>query len=316
MSQLKAQQLSDARPLIVPEQRQGFQLPQWAIAALFLAPALLVYLLYAIYPIGQTFVYSLRDWSGIGEGTYIGLANYQEALQDSIFWRALRNNLVLVVASIIIQLPISLALALLLSTRFLGWRFVRAIYFFPLLLSTVAIGLVWIQIYNPSFGLLNGALDAIGLGNLQRAWLGNEATALPAIIVAVCWQYIPFYMVLFIAGLTTIPTELYEAAKIDGSGKWESFRHITLPLLRPIIRTAAILSLIGSLKFFDLVWVMTGGGPNRASELMATYMYERAFFTFRMGYGSAIATLLFIIAFVVTTLTIVIDQRRSGALED
>jgi raffinose/stachyose/melibiose transport system permease protein len=315
VSQPKAQQLSATRTYAVPEKGRQFQMPQWAIAALFLAPALIVYVLYVLYPIVQSFIYSLRDWSGIGDGTYVGLDNYREALQDGIFWRALWNNAILVVSSIVIQLPIALALAMLLSARFRGWRFFRAMYFFPLLLSTVAIGLVWIQIYNPTFGLLNGALDALGLGGLKQAWLGNESTALPAIIIAVCWQYIPFYMVLFIAGLTTIPEELYEAAKLDGSGRWDSFRHITLPLLRPIIRTGAILSLIGSLKFFDLVWVMTGGGPNRSTELMATYMYERAFFTFRMGYGSAIAMLLFLIAFVVTTGTIVIDQRRASALE-
>lgn len=309
----KAQQMpaSATRSYVVPEQSRQFRLPQWAVAALFLAPAFLVYIVYVMFPIAQSVLYSLREWSGIGDGTYIGLANYQEALQDGIFWRALRNNVILVVASIAIQLPIALGLALLLSARFRGWRVFRAIYFFPLLLSTVAIGLVWSNIYNPSFGLLNGVLGALGLENLQQAWLGNERTALPAVILVVCWQYIPFYMILFIAGLTTIPEDLYEAAKLDGSTKWQSFWHITLPLLRGIIRTAAILSLIGSLKFFDLVWVMTGGGPNRSTELMATYMYERAFFTFRMGYGSAIATLLFVIAFVVTTATILIDQRRT-----
>lgn len=295
--------------------RSAFRMPTWATATLFVAPALAVYLLYVIYPILQTFLYSLREWSGIGDGTYIGLANYREALQDDIFWHALRNNIILVVASIAIQLPVALGLAVLLSSRIRGWRIFRTIYFIPLLLSTVAIGLVWINIYDPTFGLLNGLLSAVGLDGLTQSWLGNESTALPAVIAVVCWQYIPFYMILFIAGLTTIPTEILEAAKLDGSSSWQSFRYVTLPMLRPIIRTAAILSLIGSLKFFDLVWVMTGGGPNRSTELMATYMYERAFFTFRMGYGSAIAMLLFLIAFVVTTLTIVIDQRRSEAQE-
>lgn len=317
MSKPEAQQITASKPtaarsVVVPEQARQFQLPQWIVAVLFLAPALLVYALYVLYPIVQSVLYSLRDWSGIGDGTYIGLANYREALQDGVFWQALRNNMVLVVASILIQLPIALLLALLLSARLRGWRIFRAFYFFPLLLSTVAIGVVWVNIYDPTFGLLNGVLGVLNLENLQQPWLGSEATALPAVIAVVAWQYIPFYMILFIAGLTTIPEELYEAAKLDGSTNWESFWHITLPLLRGIIRTAAILSLIGSLKFFDLVYVMTGGGPNRSTELMATYMYERAFFTFRMGYGSAIATLLFIIAFVITTATIVIDQHRSN----
>ncbi len=290
----------------------GFQIPQWLVAMLFIAPALLLYAVYVIYPIFQSILYSLRDWSGIGAGTYIGLDNYKEALSDGIFWRAVRNNIVLVIASIAIQLPIALMLALLLSAKFPGWRIFRAVFFLPLLLSTVAVGLVWINIYDPVFGLLNGILGALGLENLQQSWLGNESTALPAIIAVVCWQYIPFYMILFIAGLTTIPLDLYEAAKIDGASGWRSFWDITLPLLRGIIRTGAILALIGSLKFFDLVWVMTGGGPNRSTELMATYMYEEAFASFRMGYGSAVATLLFIFAFVIAGSTLIIDQRRSN----
>lgn len=291
---------------------EGFRAPQWLIAMLFIAPALLLYIAYVIYPIFQSFLYSLRDWSGIGAGTYIGLDNYREALTDGIFWRAFRNNIILVVSSILIQLPIALMLALLLSAGFRGWRAFRAVYFLPLLLSTVAVGLVWVNIYDPVFGLLNGILDVVGLGQFKESWLGNESTALPAIIAVVCWQYIPFYMILFIAGLTTIPQELYEAAKIDGASGWQSFWGITLPLLRGIIRTGAVLSLIGSLKFFDLVWVMTGGGPNRSTDLMATYMYQQAFSSFRMGYGSAIATLLFIIAFVIAGSTIVIDQRRAN----
>jgi len=289
-----------------------FRFPQWLIALLFIAPALAVYLLYVVYPIFQSFLYSLRDWSGIGEGTFIGLDNYREALTDGTFWGAFRNNVILVIASILIQLPVALLLAVLLSSRFRGWRFFRTIYFLPLLLSTVAIGLVWINVFDPVFGLLNGVLDVLGLESLQRSWLGNEATALPAIIAVVCWQYIPFYMILFIAGLTTIPEEYYEAAKLDGASGWDAFWGITLPLMRGIIRTGAILSLIGSLKFFDLVWVMTRGGPNRSTDLMATYMYERAFASFRMGYGSAIAMLLFVFAFIAAGSTILIDQRRAN----
>lgn len=291
---------------------RDFRFPQWLVALLFIAPALVVYLLYVVYPIFQSFLYSLRDWSGIGEGTFIGLDNYREALTDGTFWGAFRNNVILVIASILIQLPIALLLAVMLSSRFRGWRVFRTIYFLPLLLSTVAIGLVWINVFDPVFGLLNGVLDVLGLESLQRSWLGNEATALPAIIAVVCWQYIPFYMILFIAGLTTIPEEYYEAAKLDGASGWDSFWGITLPLMRGIIRTGAILSLIGSLKFFDLVWVMTRGGPNRSTDLMATYMYEQAFASFRMGYGSAIAMLLFVFAFIAAGSTILIDQRRAN----
>ena len=179
-------------------------------------------------------------------------------------------------------------------------------------MSTVAIGLLWTFIYNPSLGLLNALLDAARLSGLERGRLGDEQTALWAVIAAICWHFIPLYMVLFLAGLTTIPDELYEAARLDGAANFAIFRFVTLPLLRPVIRTAAVLSLIGSLKYFDLIWVMTAGGPNGATELMATYMYKQAFDQFHMGYASAVAVLLFVIAFAISGAVLVIDQRRSG----
>lgn len=283
----------------------------WVIAA-FVAPALLVYTVFVLLPIVESAFYSLYAWSGISAGaTFVGVDNYRQALQTPIFWKALANNLILVVASLAIQLPVGLAVALLLSAKLRGIRFFRTAYLFPLLMSTVAIGLLWTFIYNPSLGLLNALLEAIRLNGLQRGWLGDEQTALWAVIGAICWHYVPLYMVLFLAGLTTIAQELYEAARLDGADGLAAFRFVTLPLLRPVIRTAAILSLIGSLKYFDLIWVMTGGGPNGATELMATYMYKQAFDQFHMGYASAVAILLFLIAFVISGTVMVVDQRRT-----
>ena len=290
----------------------GVRVHEGFIIAAFLAPALLVYGTFVLYPIVQSVAYSFYQWSGIAPGfTFVGLGNYQQVLQTPVFWKALGNNLILVVASILTQLPLALGVALLLSTRLRGLRLFRTIYLFPLLMSTVAIALLWTFIYNPNLGLLNALLDALNLRGWQRGWLGDEATALWAVIGVISWHYVPFYMVLFLAGLTNIPHELYEAARLDGAGNWGVFQHVTLPLMRGIIRTAAILSLIGSLKYFDLIWVMTGGGPNNATELMATYMYKQAFEQYRMGYASSVAVVLFVIAFVISSVVLIVDQRRS-----
>jgi raffinose/stachyose/melibiose transport system permease protein len=237
--------------------------------------------------------------------------NYQQVLQAPVFWKALSNNLILVVASLVTQLPAALAVALLLSTKLRGLRIFRTIYLFPLLMSTVAIALLWTFIYNPNIGLVNALLDAANLHSWTRGWLGDESAALWAVVGVISWHFVPFYMILFLAGLTTIPPELYESAHLDGAGGWAAFRHVTLPLMRGVIRTAAILSLIGSLKYFDLIWVMTGGGPSNATELMATYMYKQAFELYRMGYASTIAVVLFVIAFVVSSTVLIVDQRRS-----
>jgi raffinose/stachyose/melibiose transport system permease protein len=301
-----------AEALRASRRASGLRVHEGLIIAAFVAPALLVYGVFVLYPIFQSVAYSFYQWSGIAPGfTFVGLGNYQQVLQTPVFWKALGNNLILVIASILTQLPLALGVALLLSTRLRGLRLFRTIYLFPLLMSTVAIALLWTFIYNPNLGLLNALLDALNLRGWQRGWLGDEATALWAVIGVISWHYVPFYMVLFLAGLTNIPHELYEAARLDGAGNWGVFQHVTLPLMRGVIRTAAILSLIGSLKYFDLIWVMTGGGPNNATELMATYMYKQAFEQYRMGYASSVAVVLFVIAFVISSVVLIVDQRRS-----
>ncbi|MBO2531943.1 raffinose/stachyose/melibiose transport system permease protein [Planifilum fulgidum] len=269
----------------------------------FIGPALLVYCIFVLYPIFSTFYYSLFEWSGIESGaTFAGLSNYLNILSDNVFWMSLENNLLLVVASLLTQLPLGLLLALLLFAPIRGVRLFRTVYFLPLLMSSVAVGILWIYIYEPNQGILNRTLDLIGLSFLKSSWLGSEETAFWAVVATICWQFTPFYMILFRAALVGIPEEIYESASIDGAGAWQKFRHITLPLLLPTIITSSILSIIGSLKYFDLIFVMTGGGPNNATELMATYMYKQAFSYFNMGYASTIAFVMFLIAFVVTVI--------------
>ncbi|RCW61889.1 carbohydrate ABC transporter permease [Halanaerobium sp. ST460_2HS_T2] len=264
---------------------------------IFLLPALLIFSLYMVAPIPLSAFYSFFRWKGFGERVFVGLNNWIELIGDGIFHKALFNNFKLVFLSLFGQLPIALGLAILLAKKTKTTDILKTIYFVPLLMSSVAVATLWSNIYDPNFGLLNMFLQTIGFENLFIDYLGNPKLALYSVIVAINWRYIPFYMILFLAAIKNIPDELYEASRVDGASKWENFRYITLPLLRPTIINASVLSLVGSLKFFDIVYVLTGGGPNNASELMATYMYKNAFNSLRMGYGSTIALALFIIAF-------------------
>ncbi|CAM3911528.1 carbohydrate ABC transporter permease [Alkalicoccus chagannorensis] len=284
----------------------------WVIFG-FLAPAMAFYFLYVVFAIFMTVYYSVFEWSGIDDDmNFIGFQNYLTMFADGAFWQSVGNNFLLVFSSLFTQLPLGLIMALMLFSPIKGIRFFRSIYFMPFLMSTVAIGILFTYIYDPTYGLVNEFLRAVGLGNFTRGWLGNEATAIWAIIVVVIWQFAPFYMILFRAAIVGIPEDLYEAADIDGATPWQRFTNVTLPLLMPTIITSSILSVIGALKYFDLIYVMTGGGPNNSTHLMATYMYDHAFSHFNMGYGSGISFSMFIIALIATIFILWFDRRRKG----
>jgi raffinose/stachyose/melibiose transport system permease protein len=277
----------------------------------FIGPTLLIYLVYVIYPIFATFYYSLFNWNGIqAEKTFIALNNYSTLLSDKVFWMTISNNMLLVIASVVTQIPLGLIMALILFAPLRGMRIFRTVYFLPLLMSTVAVGILWTFIYDPMFGIVNKLLEVIGLSSWQNGWLGDPKTAFIAVIVTICWQYTPFYMILFRAAISGIPDEIYEAAEIDGCSGWKKFWSITLPLIKPTIITSSVLSVIGSLKYFDLIFVMTAGGPSSSTELMATYMYKQAFSKFNMGYASSISFTMFAIAFVVALIILAADRSR------
>jgi len=263
---------------------------------LFLLPTAALLGLFVVWPITGAAQLSFLDWNGVDEARrFVGLANWRTLVADPIFWRALRNNLGIVVLSIVFQLPIAMALATLLERGGRGLRVHRVVYVFPMLMSTVAVGILFKYVLDPQFGLVNALLRAAGLGSLARNWLGEPHLALAAVVGVVSWQWIPFYMLLFYAALAALPADLREAALLDGATETQYFFRVALPLMKGTVRTACVLSLVGSLKYFDLVWVMTEGGPSHASELMATYMYKKAFAAFDMGYGSTVATALFVI---------------------
>jgi raffinose/stachyose/melibiose transport system permease protein len=284
-------------------------------AFLFLLPALLVYGSYTLSGIARTFYYSTLDWTGMrspAQSAGIGFANYARLLKDSAFWHSVGNNFILVIVSIVFQLGIGMILALILNSGHKGVKGLRTIYFMPLLLSTVATGILWLLMMDPYSGLFNGILKLIS-PNQRLSWLGSEKVVMFAVLFVICWQYIPQYMILLRAGMTGISEDIYEAATIDGASKWQQFWSMTLPLLSGTIKTSSVLSIVGSLKYFDLIWIMTLGGPNGYSELMATYMYKKAFNEDRMGYASAAAACMVIISFAVIVIFQIMTRSKETA---
>ncbi|MEK7890478.1 sugar ABC transporter permease [Burkholderia contaminans] len=286
--------------------------PHGVAAALLLAPSVLLLAVFLLYPLVDSFRLSLVDWNGLGsDARFVGLANWLHLARDDVFWKALGNNLLLAAFSVVIQLPVALVLAVLLDKAGKGSRVLKILYFLPLLMSSVAIGVLFKNVYDPNFGPLNAGLRALGLDALAQDWLGDPRFSLAATIAVICWQNIPFYMILFLAGLSSFPAELGEAARLDGASESTIFWRIKLPHLQGTVRTAALLAVLGSLRYFDLIFVMTGGGPENASELMATYMYRRVFSSFQLGYGSTIASAMFIIVALVAAAALRVTQRYS-----
>jgi len=264
----------------------------------FLLPAALLYSALVLLPVAQAIYYSFFRWNGLGPlQNFIGLTNYTRLLADKVFLGALGHNLQLVLLSILIQLPLALGLALLVRNLARGRATFRTIFFLPFVLSEVVTGVIWNFIYRPDGGLINVLLQGIIPGSTDTALLANPNTVLYALFGVITWKFFGYHMILYIAGLQNIPAELEEAAQIDGCGTLQTLRYITIPLLGTTIRLTIYLSVLGSLQFFDLIWVMTTGGPVSASDTMATYLYKFGFQRFQLGYGSAIAVLIFLICF-------------------
>lgn len=281
--------------------------------ALALLPALLLFLLFVIIPVFWSAYYGFFDWKGFGATRYIGLGNYTEMMQDPIFWRALRNNLIIVASSIIGQVPVALVLALLLMKNSFFTRLIRSAVFMPMVLSTVVVGLIWGYIYHPQFGIANKVLELIGLDFWKRAWLDDPSVNMLAISIPINWANIGPYMVIFIAALHNISPEIGDAAKIDGASGWRKLVYVTLPMIWGTVVVTLVLCISGSLKAFDHVIVMTGGGPAQTTELLATYMYNNTFDVYRYGYGSAVSTMIMIISALLIGINYMLTRRKEAA---
>lgn len=282
------------------------------VAALFLAPVTILMVIYIFYPIVDTFITSTYQWNGISaDKKFIGIQNWITLLQDKSFWIAFKNNLIIMVLSIVIQIPLGLALATFLDFGGKKLTVFKVIWFIPLLMSSVAIGFLFTYALATNGGIVSTISGWFGGGNIDL--LGNPKTALLTVIAVICWQFTPFYMVYFMAAFTNIPYDVFEAARIDGATRGQYFWKIALPLLVPSMKSAAILSMVGSLKYFDLIYVMTGGGPGTATELMATYMYKESFSNFNMGYGSAVAGGMFILISMIALITMKLINGKKEA---
>lgn len=280
-------------------------------AVLFLLPAVIIFAVFVIWPILQSARYSAYSWNGLGSPTqFVGLHNYEQLLGDPVFFRALSNNIFVLAWSLFIQIPLAILLAILLTGQIRGSIVFRTIYIAPLVLSSVVVGLLWQWVFNPTFGLANSLLQSIGLQQYESSWLGNADIVLACVMVASTWRDLGFYLVIYIAAIQGIPDELYQAAKVDGANYWQLHRYMTLPLLNTATRTVLVLCIVGSLRFFDLVWVMTGGGPYHSSEVLATYMFKAAFQSREWGYASALAFVLFSTAFALVIAFLVFSQTR------
>jgi raffinose/stachyose/melibiose transport system permease protein len=266
----------------------------------FLLPGLLLFVSILIAPIAVSVYRSMYDWNGFSEGTFIGFANYVELFTNGSikFMTSLKNSLILAFFSVFVQLPFALLLALLLGRRdSRKERIYLSIFFMPVLISTVVIGQLWLKIYNPDYGLLNRFLDAVNMGNLKHVWVGDVKTALGSIIVPTVWQYIGYHMLLMYAGVNGVSTDLREAAMLDGATKWQVDRYVVIPIIKPIIRVSVIFAVTGSLKTYDLVRILTEGGPFQSTEVPSTLLENMLFLRNRYGMGSTISVMLIILCF-------------------
>jgi len=303
------------RPL--PPARSGSLLSRKHAEIVFLlAPALALYMLFVLFPVVQSAHFSVYKWNGMGDLTnFVGLENYRKAFHDPIFLGAIQHNVFFIAASLIVQLPLGLGLAFMLNRRMAGRSALRMIVFAPYVLSEVTTGVAWQLMLNPG-GVVDTVLQNLGLGGWVQPWLSDLGLVKYTLFVVITWKYIGFAVILFLAGLQGVPQELIEAAKIDGANAWQLTRKIMLPLLGPTIRIWIFLSIIGSLQLFDIIWVMTYGGPANASNTMVTYLYDRGFRRTQFGYGGATSFILFVISFVFALLyqRFVMRRDTEGAL--
>jgi raffinose/stachyose/melibiose transport system permease protein len=283
-----------------------------AVGTAFLVPAGLVFAGFVLLPIFESFRLSFFCWPQTsGEPVFCGLANFAKLLGDPVFWWAAGHNVVLVVLSLAVQLPLAFGLAVLLSYRTRGQTLFRTAFFAPMVMPTTAIAVLWTLIYLPGHGLLDQFVRLFA-PRFSFGWLSTPGLAMLCVFVVICWRYVGFHMVLYLAGMGILPDDVYEAARLDGAGEWQVCWHVTLPLMWPVIRVSALLSIIGSLKYFDLVYMMAGGAPEPHRDLMATYVYRLAFASGqgRYGYASAAATMLFVCALGAAIAVMICGKRR------
>jgi raffinose/stachyose/melibiose transport system permease protein len=266
----------------------------WAVALVFLPPALLLFTLFVAMPMLEAGWYSFYNWNGYGRpDRLIGLKNYGYLIGNAAFLRSLINNALIIVVSLLVQLPLALAVALAVAGRVAGAVWFRMIFFLPYVLADVAAGLIWRFMFDGGYGLVGAFTGALGLQPFYL--LASKDWAFSAVLIVVLWKYFGFHMMLYVAGLQGIDKSLLEAAEIDGAGPFQRFRHITLPLLGPMIRLSVFFSVVGALQLFDVIVPLTGGGPFETTNTMVSFLYYFGITRMRVGFGSAVGVVLFAI---------------------
>lgn len=289
--------------------RSGKQRTRLIIA--YLLPGVLIFLFVAVIPMALALYYSFHKWSLGGNITFTGLDNFIRLAQDGNFWHAFKNNLIIIVLSILGQVGLAFVISLLLTSKWTKWKeFHRTVIFVPMVLSPVVIGFLWSLIYNQNNGLLNWLLSHLGLSSWIQSWLGDPNIVIYAISAPIIWQFIGLYLIIFMAAIQNIPNDLYEAAEIDGATGLKKSWHITLPLLSNTIKVAVMLCIAGNMKIFDQIYVMTGGGPGDSSNVMAMYAYDMSFNQFEFGYGTAISIGILILSLGLIFISRLIGRER------
>lgn len=268
--------------------------------AVLLAPPLVVFGVFVVWPLFSSFYYSVTDWNGFSSDYhFVGLSNFAKIVTDRLFMNAAINSAIWMAAAIVLPTGLGLVLALLLDSKVAGARIFKSIFYLPICLSAVIVGQIWMWIYQPDWGLLNAALSSVSSEKVSYAWLAKPETSLWSVIVAWSWQQTGLSMVVYLAGLTAVPEDLLEVCEIEGASRWQRIRDVILPLLTPSTVVVVALSVINSLKGFDILYIMTGGGPFNSSDTLAMHMYNESFKKYLMGYGSAVSVVLFLITLVI-----------------
>jgi len=283
-----------------------------AVGWSFILPNFIGFAVLTLVPVVVLFYLAFTNWNVFGTADWVGAANFRRLIHDDSFFTALTNTLYYTVFHIPLTLAAALGLALLLNRRLRGVAFFRTVAFFPYITSIVALAQVWNMLFSPSYGPINQFLRTIGIAH-PPGWTTSADWSMPAVIIVGTWREAGYYMLLFLAGLQTIPTQLYEAAKVDGANAWQRLLAVTLPGLRPTTFFVIVMLTIGSFKVFDLILVMTNGGPGQSTLVVSQYIYQKGFVENQFGYASAISIVLFAICFVITIVQFLINRRGSEA---
>ncbi len=283
---------------------------RWKIA-MMLAPALILFTAFFVYPVGYAIAYSFTDSAGFGAAEFVGLDNYTALMDDPFFWQSLRNTVIILVVSLTILIPASFALALLLRRQVRGGGALRALVFGPAIIAPILVGLIWVFILDPKIGLLNRLLDKVGIEPVQ--WIGGNTLTPYAVSLVFIWSSVGFAMTIFYAGLQLLPGDVIEAAQLDGASAWQQLRYVTVPMMRETFAIVTILLITNVFKIFELVYMLTGGGPVHRSETLVSYMYFVTFTNQRYGSGMAIAVVIFMLGALTSLAYLAVARRRSLA---